>query len=62
MTAKFKVSSRHPEDLADGRVVEPGQVVTRVDTGDPHNQRLVDEGLLIEVKDKPRNTNAGGND
>lgn len=40
--------SRHPVDLADGRLVEPGGTV-EVDTEDPHNKRLIEDGALIQA-------------
>ena len=39
----------HPEDLADGRVIAPGEKVENLDTKSPHNQRLVDDGVLVPV-------------
>lgn len=49
--AEYKVNSRHVEDLANGRPVEPGQVVdlSSEDVEKPHNQRLIEEGVLLPV-------------
>lgn len=38
----------HPEDVADGRIVGPGNQVS-IDATDPHNKRLITDGILIEV-------------
>lgn len=48
----YKVVSDHAEDLADGRVLAPGEVVklSKEDLEDPHNQRLLEEGKLLDVK------------
>jgi hypothetical protein len=44
---------QHPEDLANGRVLAPGEAVklTDQDTQDDHNKRLIDEGRLIALDD-----------
>lgn len=41
--------SSHVEDLHDGRVVEPGGFaeLTVEEEKEPHNARLIEEGLLI---------------
>jgi hypothetical protein len=60
----YKMVGDHPEDLADGRVLGPGEVaeLSEEDLEDPHNQRLVDEGLLIEADEgeepKPKTSRA----
>jgi hypothetical protein len=43
------VGLRHPEELADGSQVEPGQVVTLTEEeqDEPQNKRLIEEGHLI---------------
>jgi hypothetical protein len=48
----YKFVGRHLDDLADGRVLEPGQVCKLDKTAEehPHNQRLITEGLLIPTK------------
>lgn len=46
---KFRCTSTHAEDLADGRVVGVGEEVDDVDMTEPHNQRLLNEGKLVEV-------------
>lgn len=46
----------HPDVLnPDGRPLALDQVVKNVDLKDPHNQRLVDEGWLIEHTPDPAN-------
>lgn len=52
---KYKLVGTHAEDLDDGRVVNPGEIFemdNRREEENPHNQRLVDEGLVIEVSEK----------
>lgn len=46
-----KSVSTHVEDLASGRTVEPGEVIhmTEKEAADPHNKRLLDEGILIHA-------------
>lgn len=39
--------STHPEDLADGRLVGPGQQIDNIDLDQPHNARLVVDGRLV---------------
>lgn len=50
----MKYVGRTIADLADGRTLEPGQEIdmTEETLADPHNQRLVDDGLLIAVQTK----------
>lgn len=50
---EYKVLSDHAEDLADGRMVGPGETIklSKEDIEDPHNKRLIDEGLLLEISD-----------
>lgn len=60
MSDEYRVTSSHPEDLADGRVVGPGEVVSDVDISIPHNQRLLDDGAIVKIqvakkKGKPDN-------
>lgn len=47
----YKLVGGHAEDLADGRVLEPGQQapLTSAEADDAHNRRLLDEGLLVKV-------------
>jgi len=47
---EYRVVSDHPEDLADGRQVGPGEFVKNVDPDEPHNRRLIDDGRIIETK------------
>jgi hypothetical protein len=50
---EYKMVGDHPEDLADGRVLGPGEVteLSDEDLEDPHNQRLIEEGVLIPVEE-----------
>jgi hypothetical protein len=45
----------HPENLASGRVVAPGEVFERsaLDMDDPHDTRLVEEGVIIDADVTP---------
>lgn len=47
----FKVGGTHPVDLASGRLVEPGEVVTlsAADQKEQHNALLIKEGLLFKA-------------
>lgn len=47
--ARYRVSSTHPEDIACGQVVAPGEDTSRVNPKDPHDQRLIDDGRLIAL-------------
>lgn len=49
MADKYRVSSTHPEDLADGRVLGAGEQITDLDASDPHNKRLIDDGRLVKI-------------
>lgn len=42
----------HVEDLSDGRSAGPGEVVKDVDLNDPHNQRLINDGVAVEYDSK----------
>jgi hypothetical protein len=46
---KYRVSSTHAEDLADGRLLEPGETAKDVDEKDPHNKRLINDGKLVKI-------------
>lgn len=50
---KYKLISDHAEDLADGRVLGPGEEAELDEEAveDPHNQRLIEEGKLIPVEE-----------
>lgn len=50
-----KVIGDHPEDLASGRVVAPEEVFDRseLDLKSPHDQRLLDDGIVIEARVTP---------
>ncbi len=43
----YRVAVDHPVDLANGRVVEPGETVSKL-SDDPHDEALVADGLLVE--------------
>jgi pyruvate/2-oxoglutarate dehydrogenase complex dihydrolipoamide acyltransferase (E2) component len=47
-TKEFVVSSTHPEDLANGRVVAPGEVIelSREQLNEQHNSNLIQNGRL----------------
>lgn len=47
--------STHPEDLADGRIISPGETLENVAVDVPHNTRLVEEGRLVvlDTGDEP---------
>lgn len=49
---EFRFVGGHTADLASGRVVAPGETVklTEDELKEPHNQRLVDEGLLLKAE------------
>lgn len=51
---RYRLSSTHPEDLACGAVIAPGETTSKVKASDPHDKRLIDEGKLIELPGKPR--------
>lgn len=48
---RFRFVGRRPDDLHDGRVLEPGEfyTLTRDETANPHNQLRIESGLLIEA-------------
>jgi hypothetical protein len=48
---RLKFVGRHLDDLADGRVLEPGEIytLTAAELADPHNQLRIESGLLIEA-------------
>jgi hypothetical protein len=54
--AEIKHVGLHAEDLADGRMVGPGETITVDDEllGDPHNKRLLDEGVFIRLDELPK--------
>jgi len=54
---KFRCVSSHIEDLADGSTVAPGEYVTLSDEDlkDPHNERLVADGILVGTGEKSTN-------
>lgn len=56
---KYKHVGSHPEDLASGRVVAPGELVDLKgdEVSDPHNKRLIDEEILVEAAAKKKEGN-----
>lgn len=50
---EYKLGGGHPQDLASGRMVEPGETVdlTEEEIEDPHNKALIESGLLTSIKD-----------
>ena len=57
MARHFQLYSTHSEDLACGEVLAPGESSSNVDPKHPHDQRLIEEGKLIELptgKRQPR--------
>lgn len=48
----YLATGDHPLTLASGRPVAPGETVpvAAVDPDDAHDQRLIDEGVLVELK------------
>lgn len=48
---KLSASCSHAEYLASGQPLAPGEKValTTEEVGDPHNQRLIEEGALISL-------------
>jgi plastocyanin len=59
----FKSVSSHVEDLSDGRTVAPGDSVTLTteESKDPHNARLIDEGVFIAVEETSDSKKGGSN-
>lgn len=53
-TTRYRFVGQHVDDLHDGRVLEPGAFVnlTAADLEQPHNARLVEEGLLVDADKK----------
>jgi hypothetical protein len=52
--ARYRVDSTHPEDIACGQVVAPGEVTSNVNAADEHDKRLIEEGRLVALPGKPR--------
>lgn len=48
----YKLVLTHPQDLASGRVLAPGETaeLSASDERDPHNAALIEDGALIVVK------------
>lgn len=47
---RYRVSSTHAEDTAQGGSFGPGELAVGVDPTDPHDKALIDAGLFVEVK------------
>jgi hypothetical protein len=44
----------HPEDTAEGAVLAPGEStedLAEFDPSNPHNKRLIDEGIFAEIEE-----------
>jgi hypothetical protein len=54
-TSDYAYTGNHVGDLADGRTVEPGQIVTLDGPAiaEPHNASLIDAGTLLLVETDP---------
>lgn len=52
MPSTFRVHCSHPVDLACGQMVGPGEVTKNVNPKDQHDQRLIEEGQLVEQSPK----------
>lgn len=61
MPDAVKCVSRHVEDLADGRVIAPGETVFDVDANEGHNKSLVERGAIIVLDKKQAKANQGAN-
>lgn len=48
---KYRFVGQHLDDLADGRILEPGEAYTLTpdEIEDPHNQQRISDGLLLEL-------------
>jgi len=51
---RYRFIGSHPESLASGRPIEPGEFVDLEDDDleDPHNKMLLDDGHLITVEEE----------
>jgi hypothetical protein len=49
MTGTFRVATTHAVTLADGRVRGLTDPPFDIEPGDPHNQALEDDGLIVRV-------------
>jgi hypothetical protein len=52
--ARYQLESTHPEDLACGAVIAPGEVTSKANPKNAHDKNLIDEGKLIELPAKSR--------
>lgn len=48
----YRFVSAHVDNLDDGQTVEPGQKISLDDAAakQPHAARMIDDGLLLEIK------------
>jgi len=54
----------HPEDTAEGAVLAPGEStedLDKFDPSDPHNKRLIDEGIFVEIEEPKEPKGKEGN-
>jgi hypothetical protein len=55
----------HPEDTAEGAVLAPGESTESLnsfDASDPHNKRLIDDGVLIKIHEHKDDSKGGKED
>ena len=52
MSPAFRVCSTHPEDIACGQMVGPGEITKNVNPKHAHDKRLIEEGVLVEQPSK----------
>lgn len=50
---QYKLGGLHPQDLASGRMLEPGEVVDLTDeeVQDPHNALLIEQEILFSIEE-----------
>jgi hypothetical protein len=51
----FRHVGIHPEDTAEGAVLAPGEStegLASFDPKDPHNKRLIDEGIFLPIPEE----------
>jgi hypothetical protein len=57
MADRYRVASRHPEDLASGASFAPGELAKGVNPKDPHDKRLIEEGRLVITTPRKSSSN-----
>lgn len=53
----YRHVGNHPEDTAEGAVLAPGEStedLASFDPRDPHNKRLIDEGILLPIPEEKK--------